>query len=640
VAILGGLIVAATGMLTHLEIYADQKWLTTVVIVLGLLIFSLAVAALMFSILEKPLAWGEKISRKSGQTPTQLLYLVLGLMLALTSALAAGKDGMKALAPSLSILTWLGGMLLMIAGSWDPQEAFPRPSRQTLLITANLFVIATLLRAVASTSVPPLLNGDEASAGLSAVRFIDGSANNIFGIGWFSFPSFYYAIQSLSIRLFGQTTFALRFTSALIGGLTVAAVYLIGKRLFGQKAGLLAAIFLAGSHFHNHFSRIGLNNIWDAFWFLLSLGLLVDGWRNKRRSSFIFAGLSLGLSQYFYVSSRFLVVLVLVWLAVVVVLDKKNIRGNRFSVLALALVFLAVVLPTLWFFAHDQNLHNFLAPFNRVEALGDWLKYEMDLREKPAWKIVAGLVFTSAKTFISIPTRVWYPADVPILRPTSAVLFLAGLILLLFQIKKPVSWMLFLWLGVFALAGGLSVPVSAAQRYVAVIPACALVIGFALSQIIDLLGRVWQDKEKIMVLAAAILLVGLGASDLYYYFNVYTPTTNLGGANTLVAQHLAEYLMDEEPLDVAFFGGNRMGYHSISTIPYLAPQIQGLDFHHTWGSPENPALKADTLVFVFLPDQEPNLDLVQLDFPEGNLMIEFDQNDNLLYWLYRTPNTK
>ena len=611
-------------------------------LVLGLSIFAIAAAlAKQANWLKQPTVWIKALCTKTGQTPTQLVYLILGVSFAFISALSAGTNPSIALAPILSILTWLAGIILSILGSWDPQEAFPRPTRRTMLVIGLLFVVSTILRAWNSSTVPPVLNGDEASAGLSAVTFIDGSANNIFGVGWFSFPSLYYAIQSLSIRLFGQTTFALRITSALIGGLTVSAVYLIGKRLFDEKAGVFAALFLAGSHFHNHFSRIGLNNVWDAFWFLLALGLLVDGWRNRRRSSFIFSGLSLGLAQYFYVSSRFIVILVIVWLAAVILFDKKNIRSNSFNVQVLAILFLTSILPLLWFFTHGDGLSHFLAPFNRVEALGDWLEYEVVLRNTPAWKIMLDQIWISARTFFSLPTRVWYPSTVSIMRPVSAVLFLAGLILLLlFKFKKPVTWMLFFWVGIFIMVGGLSVPVSSAQRYVAVIPACALVIGSAISEIIDLIAKADQSQKKTIILSAAILLVGLGASDLYYYFKVYTPSTDLGGANTQVAQQLANYLADEEPLDVAFFGGHRMNFYSISTIPFLAPQVTGLNFNHPWGAEENPALTTDTVVFVFLPDQESNMDLVRQDFPDGELLVEFDRHNNILYWLYRTPNIR
>src|SRR5688500_19762850 len=54
-----------------------------------------------------------------------------------------------------------------------------------------------------------------------SAEFANNEWNNIFITGWFAFPSFFPFIQSLSIRLFGQTTEALRIPSAFAGALTV-----------------------------------------------------------------------------------------------------------------------------------------------------------------------------------------------------------------------------------------------------------------------------------------------------------------------------------------------------------------------------------------------------------------------------------
>ena len=93
------------------------------------------------------------------------------------------------------------------------------------------------------------------------------------------------------MRLFGQTTQALRLLAVFSGGLTVALVYIIGREMFGNLAGASAAIFLAGMHFHNHFSRIGLNNIWDGFFFTFVLGCVWIGWKRNSRIAWLLAGL-------------------------------------------------------------------------------------------------------------------------------------------------------------------------------------------------------------------------------------------------------------------------------------------------------------------------------------------------------------
>jgi len=85
---------------------------------------------------------------------------------------------------------------------------------------------------------------------------------------------------------------------------------------------------------------------------------------------------------------------------------------------------------------------------------------------------------------------------------------------------------------------------------------------------------------------------------------------------------------------VAFFGGTRMGYYSISSTTYLAPHIEGLDFREPWGSANNPVITSDPVIFVFLPEQLDNLDLVQQDMPGGQLISEYDQQGGLLYLVY------
>ncbi|MCB2178471.1 glycosyltransferase family 39 protein [bacterium] len=652
IALIGGL----AGVLACLRVYnalpVEERW--TINILLGgyLLLFAGAAASIYgFRWMQSLLGWVGRLVERSGQLPIQWVLLTLGVMAALTASMATGTDNLIAVDFWVMLIGWLAGMVLVALGAWKPGEMFPKASRRTWLLCAGLFVVGFAIRVVDAGNIPPLLNGDEASAGLSALHFIEDGVNNLFGLGWFSFPAMYYAILSLFIRLFGQTTFALRVSSALIGALTVPAVYLVGKRFYSHRAGLLAAIFLAGSHFHQHFSRIGLNNIWDAFWYVLVLGLLVDGWRKRRRQSYILAGLGLGLAQFFYVSARYLFLIIPVWLLLVVITGYKRWKGNRANLVYFVLVFLVVMAPSIWYFVGGSHTDSYLAPFNRVDILGDWLVREVEITGEPGWQIIVHNLYDSARTFVSKSSEIWYPAKVPILRPVSAVLFIAGLILILFQIRKPVSLMLLVWLGMFVVGGGFSVPISAAQRYVAALPACALVIGFSLDEILRLVQRAQEKRaakedlplktqpvQRWLTTAAILLVVGIGISNVYFYFFTYTPRTELGGENTLVAQRLADYLQTQGTLQVAFFGGERMGYTSINSTAYLVPQAEGLDFWEPWGSPENPPLTGAQVAFVFLPEVEENFQLVRQDFPEGDLRVELDEEGDVLYYLYLTNN--
>ena len=66
-------------------------------------------------------------------------------------------------------------------------------------------------------------------------------------VKYFEKPPLHYWLNVLSFRIFGMNEFAARFPGALMGLLTVILTYHVGRRLFGRREGLLAAIILGTS---------------------------------------------------------------------------------------------------------------------------------------------------------------------------------------------------------------------------------------------------------------------------------------------------------------------------------------------------------------------------------------------------------
>ncbi len=52
-----------------------------------------------------------------------------------------------------------------------------------------------------------------------------------------------YWLSAISARIFGLNEFAVRFPSVVFGILTIWAVWLLGREMFGRNAGLTAALF-------------------------------------------------------------------------------------------------------------------------------------------------------------------------------------------------------------------------------------------------------------------------------------------------------------------------------------------------------------------------------------------------------------
>src|SRR3989338_2125771 len=60
----------------------------------------------------------------------------------------------------------------------------------------------------------------------------------------------YWIILHFWIKIFGISEFSLRFPSLIFSFLSVILVFLLGKKLFGKQAGIIASIFIGLSPFH------------------------------------------------------------------------------------------------------------------------------------------------------------------------------------------------------------------------------------------------------------------------------------------------------------------------------------------------------------------------------------------------------
>ena len=69
--------------------------------------------------------------------------------------------------------------------------------------------------------------------------------------------SLYYALLKLWVKMFGETEVAVRSLSAIFAALAVSAIYLLGVRLFGRAAGLVAGLLLALDAFIIEYAQTG-----------------------------------------------------------------------------------------------------------------------------------------------------------------------------------------------------------------------------------------------------------------------------------------------------------------------------------------------------------------------------------------------
>jgi 4-amino-4-deoxy-L-arabinose transferase-like glycosyltransferase len=569
----------------------------------------------------------------------QFCCLIASLPLACVVPLFAGGEA-KMISPVVALSSWLIAIGLILAGTWSMPAPLRRPPWRLVVLVIGMTGVAFLFRSILANRIPITLTGDEAAAGIAAEEFTRGAWNNIFITSWYAFPSFFFTIPAFFIGILGHTTLALRIPSALAGALTVTASFFVARAMFGTRTAWFTAAFLAVLHFHLHFSRIGLNNIWDGLWYVLAIGSLWVGWEKDRRNAYLLAGLSLGLSQYFYSSSHTLVVLILGWIIIAALIDRPRLKRAWPNLVIMFLVTGIVALPLAWFYIKHPN--TFMEPMNRVALTSQWLHQEVINTGLPAWRIILRQVGLALGSYTYQPLRAWYTPNVPILRPFAAALFFIGIILLLLREQKWYIIPPLLWLFTFMAVGGFSESTPAAQRLVAAAPVCALVVGYGLSEGTALLEKVFEKGKRWITILSIVLMAALAIDELYFYFRVYTPYNALSVArsNDVIAQSLADYL-ETKPRDtqVIFFGSPNMGFYSIPSIQYLVPGIKGIDISETWSSKFKPQITSDHLLFVFLPNHLDQVVLVQADYPHGQLYSFQAADGNLLYDLYKVAQS-
>ncbi len=207
---------------------------------------------------------------------------------------------------------------------------------------ALIVLVAGFFRLWQLGAIPPGLFGDEATDGLDALDILAGRGAVFFPAN-FGREGLHMWIVAGMFRLLGVTPLALRLPSAIAGILTAGATYWLGRELgksgnwgigklgrrdlststpvsrstdlpiYQSMIPLLAALYLATSYWHVHFSRFGIRGVFTplcgalafaAFWHAVNVP-------TAQRSNgptllwFALSGFFLGLATHFYTASRF-----------------------------------------------------------------------------------------------------------------------------------------------------------------------------------------------------------------------------------------------------------------------------------------------------------------------------------------------
>ena len=189
-----------------------------------------------------------------------------------------------------------------------------------------------------------LMDFDEADVQTTPWEWFDPSIPWWAKISMHDHPLLAPLTQKISMSIFGESNFGFRLPSALLGIASVYLVYLFGRRLFSENAGLISAALLAVTLNSVYISRVGMQEAYVIFFLLLSSYLFLKSLQEDKY--LLWTGVALGLGLL----AKYNVFILVPFFLTYLLFFKREYFGNKklwFGALFSVLIFSPVIVYNL-----------------------------------------------------------------------------------------------------------------------------------------------------------------------------------------------------------------------------------------------------------------------------------------------------
>jgi 4-amino-4-deoxy-L-arabinose transferase-like glycosyltransferase len=188
-------------------------------------------------------------------------------------------------------------------------------------------------------------------------------------------PPLFFWMQALSMKLFGINEFAARFPNAVIGICTLFIFYILGKKLYDEKFGLIWALAYLGSFLPHIYFKSGIIDPFFNFFIFIGIAFLAKSIsKTGEREGFIyalFAGISIGLATLTKGPVGLLIAGISVLVYWITLKFKKISNWKNILIFAIS----CLIIASLWFGL--EMIHN------GFWFIKEFIKYQADLFLKP-----------------------------------------------------------------------------------------------------------------------------------------------------------------------------------------------------------------------------------------------------------------
>lgn len=501
-------------------------------------------------------------------------------------------------------------------------------------IVAVILILGAYVRFTHLTCLPGGLYPDEAMNTTDGLKAAEAGTWPFFYENNNGREGLYISILGYLLHWFGPSLWIVRFLPALIGTLTLPAVYWLGRRVSGKFGGIMALGLMAFSYWHLNFSRVGFRALLMVFMLSWAFAFLTEGfWRlvnakNKARLFFAISGLFFGLSLHTYIAVRIApaAVAVLFLLALIFYSSywKGIIQNAIITIFFTALTAAPIVYDFLLNPTHFTGRTGNVSLFNSPNFVQNLLKN-------------IGLTMAS---FLAYGDQNWrhnYPW-LPLTLPIWGVILLIGVgwgIAVFFkEIGKKIAgrgtkdkkrnWETVVWVFLIAWWGFLLLPsiltsegLPHALRSIGAIPPTFLLVGLIVNK--------WAKNFKWQAVFS-ILMILSGIFSVYAYFFLWGQNPNAYGAFDYRTSGIGIYLRDtipQEPKTNFYFVTNQDSFLTDANLPVMVEPVR----FYTWQYrdrlnfvlPENfdiSKIKSPAKIF-FIRDNDQIANAIKTSFPNA-----------------------
>ncbi len=391
-----------------------------------------------------------------------------------------------------------------------------------------IVIMGALIRLIALGSVPGGSFQDEAFVAWNAYGlWTDGmdSAGNHFPVYMADWGDGHSALYCwLLVPLYaivgkaGINRFIIRLPQVIIGTLTLVAVYVLFKKMFGRKAGIWALFMLAVCPWHITMCRWALDaNLAPAF-LIFGLVFFIKGLENRR--FLLVSAVLYGLSLYCYAVIWPIVPLMLL-LQIIYGLYHKKLSINRWSIIS-TVVLGIMALPLLLFLVVNSTGNQINLPFMTIPVMGGYRADELALTLPEMWSNFRRVITLLARQNIGLSHDILLPHG--LFYDIGRVFIVVGFVALVVKmvqklIKSEFSYEVFVFVQLIG-AGVVCcmVYVYLHQVNCLYIP-LVLCEAYGIFTVIDWLARKGKTLQKV---GAGVVVIGYLACFVWFEVDYYT----------------------------------------------------------------------------------------------------------------------